>query len=307
MRSKIYSNDEYDIFEQIFMNREDFISYLKSAKITAFFASRPASNSEGNDWYATKSFDEAMKLFEYGWYADFDTFLARKKQIDRYFPYITRKKSYFNNVCGSVPNVVNAINNLPMSMRKIYNNTNTQNIIRINYNCSTSCITSKSQIFNNGLLTLSLIDFFERLNYRIDLNFFEISKLGNQILYVNITLKSPGEKINLQKLYFAFCNPSFLRRLIFRVTETTLGLSREWFRGYGRVMKTEEIRKILGISETNILINGPMNMGVKGQKIEDDINSFIDVLSLGNYVKVNEKEFNIHDDKHMLTKGLSLR
>ena len=187
-------------------------------------------------------------------------------------------------------------------MRKIYDDNNPQNIITINYNCSYPWFTTQNQIFNNGLLTLSLIDFFDSLGYRVDLRFYEISKTGNQILYIDTILKSSGEKINLQKFYFAFCNPSFLRRIIFRVTETTQGLSSGWTGGYGRCMPTEEIKKILGINENNIFINWPEQMGVKGENIEHDIEAFLNTIILGDYIKIDEERFNICDDKHVLKK-----
>ena len=187
-------------------------------------------------------------------------------------------------------------------MRKVYDDNNSQNIITINYNCSYPWITTQNQIFINGLLTLSLIDFLDSLGYRVDLRFFEISKTGNQILFTDIILKSPGERINLQKFYFAFCNPSFLRRIIFRVTETTKGLNRQWASGYGKCMLTDEITKILGINENNIFINWPEQMGVKGENIKEDIKSFLSTVVLGNYIKIDEEKFNIYDDNYVLKK-----
>lgn len=308
MKSSVYSNNGYEFFEQRFKNRQDLISYLKSATTSSTFISRELAShiisDKYTDWAKTKSFDEALKLFEYGWYEDFDKFLAQKKQIDKYFPYIAKKKTYHNYICGSVPNIVNAINNLPLSMRKIYDDNNQQNIITINYNSSYPCVTTQKQIFNNGLLTLSLIDFFDSLGYRVDLKFYEISKTGNQILYTDIILKSPGERINLQKVYFAFCNPSFLRRIIFRITETTRGLNGQWANGYGRCMSTDEIKRILDIDENNIFINWPSQMGVKGEDIEEDIKSFLDAVVLGNYIKIDEERFNICDDKYVLKKKI---
>lgn len=306
MISNVYSNNEYDFFEQRFKNRQDLIFYLKDAKTSISFSSRELVSHKicdyHDEWTKTKSFEEALKLFEYGWYEDFDKFLVQKRQIDKYFPYVAKKKIYHNYVCGSVPNVVNAINNLPLSMRKIYDDNNPQNIITINYNCSYPWFTTQNQIFNNGLLTLSLIDFFDSLGYRVDLRFYEISKTGNQILYIDIILKSSGEKINLQKFYFAFCNPSFLRRLIFRVIETTQGLSSGWTGEYGRCMPTDEIKKILGIDENIIFINWPEQMGVKGKNIEEDIEAFLNTIILGDYIKIDEERFNICDDKHVLKK-----
>lgn len=306
MESHIYSNKGYDFFEQRFKSRQDLITYLKEARTSLTFASRELSShndSDGyNKWAKTKSFEEALRLFETGWFEDFDTFLSQKKQIDKYFPYIGQKRNYHNSVCGSVPNVVNAIRNLPLSMRRTYNDNNHQNIITINYNCSYPWNTTQNQIFTNGLLTLSLIDFFESLGYRVDLKFYEISKTGNQILFTDVVLKSSGERINLQKFYFAFCNPSFLRRLLFRVVETTSGLVREWTGGYGRCMLTDEVKKVLNIDDNNIFINWPEEMGVSGKDLESDIRSFLDAVVLGDYIKVDEERFSICDDKHVFTK-----
>ena len=90
MISNVYSNNGYDFYEQRFKNRQDLISYLKNAKTSIAFSSRELAshkNSDGYDeWTKTKSFEEALKLFEYGWYEDFDKFLVQKKQIDKHFP-----------------------------------------------------------------------------------------------------------------------------------------------------------------------------------------------------------------------------
>lgn len=306
MKSYNYSNDGYELFEQKFKSRQDLISYLKNAKTSLAFQFRELASQrvseDSTEWTKTRSFDEALNLFECGWYQDFDKFLTQKKQIDKYFPYVAKKKSYHNYVCGSVPNVVNAINNLPLSMRKIYDDNHQQNIVTIYYNSGYPWTTTQNQIFNNGLLTLSLIDFFDSLGYRVDFKFYEITKTGNQIMYIDTILKAAGERINLQKVYFAFCNPSFLRRLMFRVTETTQGLDKEWIYGYGKCMQTEEIKNILGINDNNIFINWPAQMGVKGENIEEDIESFLTTVALKDYIKIDDEKYNICDDKHILTK-----
>lgn len=306
MKSYNYSNDGYELFEQKFKSRQDLISYLKNAKTSLVFKFRQIGSymisESSTEWTKTRSFDEALNLFECGWYQDFDKFLTQKKQIDKYFPYVAKKKSYHNYVCGSVPNVVNAINNLPLSMRKIYDDNHQQNIITIYYNSGYPWVTTQNQIFNNGLLTLSLIDFFDSLGYRVDLKFCVLLKTGNQLLHIDTVLKSAGEKINLQKVYFAFCNPSFARRLMLRVIETTQGLDTQWTCGYGECIQTDEIKKILGINDNNIFINWPAQMGVKGENIEEDIESFLTTVLLKDYIKIDDERYNICDDKHILKK-----
>jgi len=143
------------------------------------------------------------------------------------------------------------------------------------------------------------------MGYRVNLKFYEIAKVGNQILYIDMILKSAGERINLQKFYFAFCNPSFLRRIILRVKETTPGLDRLWRNSYGYCMDKTEIKKILGIEENNIFINWPQQMGVKGENIEEDIENFLNRIILGDYIKIDEERFNICDDKKILKRHLT--
>ena len=65
-------------------------------------------------------------------------------------------------------------------------------------------------------------------------------------------------------------------------------------------MLTDEIKKILNIDENNFFFNWPDQMGVKGENIEEDINSFLDAVVLGNYIKINEQRFNVCDDKNVL-------
>ena len=67
-------------------------------------------------------------------------------------------------------------------------------------------------------------------------------------------------------------------------------------------METEEIKKILKINENNIFINWPEQMGVKGINIEEDIESFLNILILGDYIKIDNERFNICDDKNILKK-----
>lgn len=304
MISNIYANNKYDFIDLIFKNKEDLISYLKNAKTSIAFSdeilsSQDVSESRTN-FTKTSSYDEAFKLFEYGWYEDFEKFLSLKKQIDKSFPYLIKKSSYFNHMCGNVPNVFNAINNIPLSMRKLYKDDNVQKIITVYYNCSTPWFTTKEQIYMNGLLTLSLIDFFDSLGFRVNLNFFEISVSGNQVLHIDMTFKSPGEKINLQKFYFPFCHPSFLRRIIFRVMETTKELKGSWTMGYGRCMNNDEVKELLKLDENCIFINWPKEMGVEGKNVSDDIQSFLEKISLKNYIKVNDNEYKIYDQYNTL-------
>ena len=49
MESNVYSNNKYDFFEQRFKNRQDLISYLKTAKTSITFLSRELISHEVSD------------------------------------------------------------------------------------------------------------------------------------------------------------------------------------------------------------------------------------------------------------------
>ncbi len=310
MIRNIHSKQGYDCFEQNFKNRQDFISYLKTAKTSSTFIAKNLASYEisrsNTEWTGTKSFDEALNLFENGWYENFDQFLAQKQQIDKFFPYVSKKKIYHNDICGSVPNVVNAINNLPLSMRRLYEDYNAQKKITIHYNCDIPWYIKQRQVFINGLLTLSLVDFLDSLGYRVELKTYGISTSGNQIALIDLILKSSGEKINLQKFYFAFCHPSFMRRLLFRVMETIQGLDQSWTWHYGRCMLTNEIKSFLEIDKNTIYINEPSQMGIRGHNIEEDIQAFLNAVMLGEHIEIDLDRFNLYDNKHVLRKKKSL-
>ena len=304
MLKNFYSKDEYDVIEMDFKNSTDFVEYLKKAETSLVFSNKPLASQntdkEYRDWCNTKSFDEALNLFENGWTDEFSNFLQIKKQIDKYFPYVLQKRIYKNNFYGSVPNVSNVVRNLPLTMRKVCMDQTPKKHIIVNFNAACPWFEKKEQMLRNGVLTLSLMDFFESLGYRVDFNFYLIAENGNQRLNIIIKLKEAGTKMNLQKIYFPFCNSSFLRRLCFRVIETIPELGMYWIHGYGNCIRQAEVKNILGINSNNIYIGWPDEMGIKGKNIDDDISEFIKRLSLNDYMNYDLKKYSINDDKHVL-------
>ena len=59
------------------------------------------------------------------------------------------------------------------------------------------------------------------MGFGVNLNIFTMSQYDNQIHYAKFNLKSVAERLNIQKVFFPLCHPSFLRRLVFRLREET--------------------------------------------------------------------------------------
>ena len=91
--------------------------------------------------------------------------------------------------------------------------------IDIYYNSAILSRVSTDEIFNRGAITLCLVEILENMGFSVDLNIFTMSEESNQIHYAKFNLKNNSERMNIQKLYFPLCHPSFLRRLVFKLRE----------------------------------------------------------------------------------------
>lgn len=301
MLLKNYSQKSWEMFDISFRGTSDFVSYLKTASTAPNFTYDKLFSFIGDyEFTKTNSLEQAIEMFECGWSEGFDSFLSAKKQLDKIFPYIAKKMVLQNNVFGSVPNVFNAINNIPLSMRnKVLEEK--KNFISIGVDTSYPWFVNSQQLFNFGAIVISCIDFFESMGYRVNLNFFEIARSGNQMLYIKNILKEDGQKTNIQKLYFPFCHPSYLRRLLFRVLETTDGLENHWIHGYGHVMGINEIRESLDIPNETLLFS-LHSMDIKGKDIVEDAKRVVDFINLGEYLDINDRIYNVCDNYNILTK-----
>lgn len=77
--------------------------------------------------------------------------------------------------------------------------------------------TSKEAIFNRGAIVLSMIEILENMGFSVDLHLFEMSTVSSAMHFSDFILKSENERMNIQKLYFPLCHPSWIRRLNFRL------------------------------------------------------------------------------------------
>ena len=108
--------------------------------------------------------------------------------------------------------------------------------------------------------------------------------------YAKFNLKRSDERLNIQKLYFPLCNPSFLRRLVFRLREGTPNISKEWEVGYGKTANYDMIRDIIDLKNNDIIICQPEEMDINGYDIiEDAKNMFLYLNTINKDFKLKKK------------------
>jgi len=275
---KYYNKNDYNIMYYHFDSISEFIDYIDNAKLSAGF--RGASlDSEASDsgWYKTSNLAEAKQLAKYGYHENFDKFVELKLKLEKYIKLSSKKSKQFNYYIGYVPDVKAYLEGNPLSMLNKINPTRKQ--VDIYYNSANLGGVGSSQIFNRGVITLSLVEVLEKLGFSVNLNIFTMSSCNNQIHYAVFKLKDANERLNVQKLFFPMSHPSWFRRLVFKLKEVTPDITSSWTGGYGRTCDEDTIRKIIDLKPNDIVICRPDEMGVYGDDLIDDANNMFEHIN----------------------------
>lgn len=274
---KYYKKNEYNVMEYDFSSIASFIDYLDSNPVKRNIF-RDLS-SESSDYYfcKTRSLDEAKNLCKYGYHQDFEKLVELKYTLEKYIKMSNKKTRQYNYYVGYAPDVKAYLEGNPLSMLNKENPKRKH--VDIYYNAAILGSVSTEQIFNRGAVTLSLVEILENMGFSVGLYVFTMSSCNGQVHYAKFNLKNPNERLNVQKLYFPLCHPSFLRRLVFRLREGTPDITRPWNDGYGRTCDDRTIREIIDLNNNDIVICQPSEMNVLGDDIVDDANSMFDYIN----------------------------
>lgn len=276
---RYYRKGKYNVMEYNFDSITEFIDYLDNTPINTnvWQPSNLASNTSDYDFCKTRSFQEAKDLCKFGFHEDFEKLIELKLTLEKYIKMSSKKNKQYNFYIGYAPDVKAYLEGNPLSML------NKQNPKRkhldIYYNSAILGYVSTNQIFNRGAITLCLVDILENMGFGVDLNIFTMSEYDGQVHYTKFNLKRSGERLNIQKLFFPLCNPSFLRRLVFRLREETPDITYGWTDGYGRTSDDYTIRKIIDLKDNDVVICQPDEMGINGYDIIDDANAMFDYIN----------------------------
>lgn len=276
---KYYRKNDYKIMEYQFGSIQEFIDYLDDTPINSYIWDRNDLASEDQDFvfYQTTSLEEAKNFCKYGYHENFDKLVELKLALEKYIKLTHKKNQQYNFYVGYAPNVKAYLEGNPLSM---YNKQKPhRKHIDIYYNSAILSTVPTNEIFNRGAITLSLVEILESLGFSVNLNIFTMSSAGDQIHYAKFNLKKAGERLNIQKLYFPLCHPSFLRRLVFRLREETPDINRYWLNGYGSTCDNRTIRRIIELKDNDIVICQPSEMGISGHDIVEDANAMFDYIN----------------------------
>lgn len=266
-------------------------NYLKSNPTINERVYKKRVSLDREEFYLGDPLENAIEYLKGGYYEEYEDFLHLKGELDSkvYFtpPPLAFKRTQAGSridtmavLAGSHNFMIKPVSNKPDKFVNVY------------FNLAHSEKSSSTQIRNRGLITLNLIKLLESNNYNVKLEAFSLCYLKNEFEYIKLNLKEHGKKLNTELCYFPFVAKEFYRRIIFNVKETLPVENIEWERSYGLVLGYDEIKKTLNLGEKDILINLPLEMGIKGglekKDLIEDANSMFNVIGIDKYVKIKK-------------------
>ena len=197
------------------------------------------------DFTGTKSWDEAMNLYQYGYTEVLEEIKKGTAAVVGNRATVQRNK-IVNDVIGYAPHVPNAILGLPNSMictKKVPQKVKTISIV---YKSTANCNEVTKTFTKAGIALLSSINMLELSGIRVSLKLcFECAKADNEFAFATVKLKDYKEHLDIQKLCFPIAHVSMFRRFGFKWLETCEGMEdTSWRFGYGRSLhKKSEVPK----------------------------------------------------------------
>lgn len=255
--------DKYTVYAFNFKNLPDLCQFVRNSEINSRIFSNQLifeRGSEGSDltfngggWYQTRDINEAIRLCEDGWHKGFDFFKSLNNDLNR------RGDKRLK---------------LPKDKNKPIN---------ILVNLSYCWETTNNAIINRGVIIQNLVYELERNGYKVNLKTFSLIECEKELSCIIVNLKNYDELLDTRKAYFAFCNASFLRRLIFRVMECSDFKELLWVQNYGFPCNAELIKKAFNTSELDIVIPQSYEIGIRGEDIFKDWKQFLIFEDLQDY------------------------
>ena len=176
--------------------------------------------------------------------------------------------------------------------------------VKVNVALSYNCWTTKEQVLNRAVIISALVSAFEKAGYVVDINTFELSKVDDEYININVNIKDSNQTFNKASLYKSLCYVEFLRRILFRVLETLDVKYDDWGRGYGSTCGESSVRDIMKLGGNDIYIGEPSDMDICGDDIIRDLKNCLDCLNLEDKIDVDRFKDQFKQDVLRIKKSI---
>ena len=233
------------------------------------------SNNNGYNFTGTYSYDEARELYRNG----YTKILPEVKEkvhnlVVKYMNDNSQKSTVQNECVGYVPNVPNALMNLPSSMIHRKPCPRKTKTLHIMYFPIGLCFVDKDLFKRAGITLLAAIEIIEKRRIGIKLEIGCKASVGNtEAIGCVVQVKNYHERLNIQKLCFPVAHPSMFRRFGFKFNETFPGLTDTRFRnGYGSSLNINQLREYYNFDKNSIILTAIYIEETLGNDVEKLVN-----------------------------------
>lgn len=255
-----------------------------------------------NTWYGSKNFEEAIELFEKGDSENFENLFSIKDEISNLMPYFSKRRVTEYAPYGIRPNVPRFLTQNPNCMYKLTRE-KLYNVINIYYNVSSKYGTDNTAIQRRGMITLALIDLLEKMDYRVNLVFFELNKENNEYILIRLNIKEGLQSLDPSICFFPMCHPSFIRRITPAIMEKCSVKEESWRLGYGNPgIAKREIDKIFNLNDKDIYTETlPENVEFGKHSLVKDIEIFLNSIHFNRFLEEGkEMVYNSEEEKFII-------
>lgn len=214
-----------------------------------------SSDKEDSEFSMSKSLAHAEEMLQKGWTEHLDSIktAVRKSNRELYNLFKT-KRLPANMTVGFVPNVPNALQNLPDSMINIQQTFQKKKTKHVIYVPSSNCSTDAEVFVKAGISIVTAISLLEAagIQTKLSVAFFAAACHDDELAVTTLQIKNYGERFNLEKICFPMIHPAMFRRIGFKWLETYPKLkSRSFAHGYGHTPSCEDKEQIAKMYQRN--------------------------------------------------------
>ena len=204
-----------------------------------------SSQDSDYDFTMTHNYGEAIELMQTGFNEAakmLRTDVAQKTKIQSKYAALVQHPAPHNAVVGFIPNVPNAIRNIPESMITKDKKPMKRKTLDIVYSMHGSCMRKTDYFEEAGAALLSAVDLIEKsgIQTRIDLAFMT-SEENDEVTFPTVRIKNYDERYSFQKVSFPLVHPSMFRRIGFKWLETNPYITQDFTFVYGHPPNTDKL------------------------------------------------------------------
>ncbi len=291
---------EYIVYGFNFNGLQDLYEFLKQdpAINTDVFDINDLSSLDSDTRFHGRPYRDAVELLIQDTDPGYQEYLNVQKQIKARSSLVHKYKN-IKNIAGGVIDPVAYATSSPETYR-ISRLINKPKFITLDIQISYHGGTNEYQVFNRAVIVTNIIHALERKGYIVNVNTFETSYEGREIVKSTFKIKKPGQRTNYQALYKTLVDIEFLRRICFRLNEVCEVKNTSWRYSYGHTMDEDMLRSLLKLNKNDIYFDQPSEMGIYGREIGNDFENAVCYLKLDNIIDLERETEIIRDSVKVL-------